>query len=169
MVLQNYSGDKLRVVRQIKVQLARSGFIIEAVIQVQKGAPEKLLIGTDILPQLGYLFIQSTMDGKDVNLLGSECHPSSSKQESASKIQCGVSGNYGKSTEVALESNCGQAMNKDNCYSNSSKVVGTVHLIQATKLPARHKKMVKTQVAGVSHENYNLVLFEPNMGELEEK
>ena len=102
MVLQNYSGDKLRVVRHIKVQLACSGFIIEAVIQVQNVAPAKLLIGKDILSQLGYFFIQNTMDSKDVNLLGSECHPSSSKLESASKVQSDVSGNYGESTEVAI-------------------------------------------------------------------
>ena len=47
MVVQNYSGDRLTVVRQIKVHLARSGFAIKAVIQVQKGAPAKLLLGTD--------------------------------------------------------------------------------------------------------------------------
>ena len=50
VVLQNYSGDRLRVVRQIRVHLARSGFVFEAPIQVQKAAPAKLLIGTDILP-----------------------------------------------------------------------------------------------------------------------
>ena len=52
-------------------------------------------------------------------------------------------------------------MSKDSC--NSSKIVGTVYLIQATKLPARHKKMVKTQVAGVTCENHNLVLFNPRL------
>ena len=34
MVLQNYSGDQLRVVQKIKVHLAHSGFAIETVIQV---------------------------------------------------------------------------------------------------------------------------------------
>jgi len=68
VVLRNYSGDRLRVVRQIRVHLSHSGFGIEASVQVQKGAPAKLLIGTDILPQLGYLFIQSTMEGEDLNL-----------------------------------------------------------------------------------------------------
>ena len=56
MVLQNYSGDRLRIVRQIRVHLAHSGFVVEAPIQVQKATPAKLLIGTDILPQLGHLF-----------------------------------------------------------------------------------------------------------------
>ena len=44
---------------------------MEAVIQVQKGAPASLLVGTDVLPQLGYLFVQSTMEGEDTDLLGS--------------------------------------------------------------------------------------------------
>ena len=57
VVLQNYIGDRLRVVRQIRVHLACSGFVVEAPIQFQKAAPAKLLIGTDVLPQLGYLFI----------------------------------------------------------------------------------------------------------------
>ena len=52
---------------------------------------------------------------------------------------------------------------------NLSEVVGTVHLIQATKLPARHRKMIRTQVAGASSEDYELILFEPNLSELEEK
>ena len=67
VLLKNYSGDRLRVVRQIRV---RSGFTMEAVIQVQKGAPASLLVGTDVLPQLGYLFVQSTMEGEDTDLLG---------------------------------------------------------------------------------------------------
>ena len=48
------------------------------------------------------------------------------------------------------------------------EAVGTVHLIQATKLPARHRKMVKTQVAGVSYEDCKLVIFEPNVCGMEE-
>ena len=50
MVLQNYSGDKLRVVRQIKVTVSCSGHSARAIIQVQKGAPAKLLVGTTYCP-----------------------------------------------------------------------------------------------------------------------
>ena len=34
MALQNYSGDRLKVVWQIRVHLARSGFVVETPIQV---------------------------------------------------------------------------------------------------------------------------------------
>jgi len=37
-----------------------------------KGAPAKLLIGTNLLSQLGYFFIQTTEDSKDCDLLTTE-------------------------------------------------------------------------------------------------
>ena len=64
MVLKNYSGDQLRVVRQMRVHLAHSGFTMEAVIQVQKGAPASLLVGTDVLPQLSYFLFRVQWKGK---------------------------------------------------------------------------------------------------------
>ena len=54
MVLQNYSGNRLKVMWQIRVHLAHCGFVVETLIQVQKAAPSKLLIGTGDLPHLGY-------------------------------------------------------------------------------------------------------------------
>ena len=149
--------------------MACLGFVVEAAIQVQEAAPAKLLIGTDILPQLGYLFIQSTMEGEDLNLLRSKCNNSSDEQENASEAQPEVIGNCNteETTNVASESDCSQVLIAD--VHNLSEVVGTVHLIQATKLPARHRKMVRTQVAGASSEDCELILFEPNLGELEEK
>ena len=49
MVLQNYSGDRMKVVWQIRVDLAHSDFVVETPIQVQKVAPAKLLIATAVL------------------------------------------------------------------------------------------------------------------------
>ena len=36
---------------------------------MQKGAPAKLLVGTDLLSQLGYLFIQTSEDNHDCDML----------------------------------------------------------------------------------------------------
>ena len=74
MVLQNYSEDRLKVVQQIRVHLAILVFVIETPIQVQKAAPTKLLIGTDVLPQLGYLFVQSTVESDNFDLLRNTCN-----------------------------------------------------------------------------------------------
>ena len=49
MFLQNYSGDRMKVVWQIRVDLAHSDFAVETPIQVQKVAPAKLLIATAVL------------------------------------------------------------------------------------------------------------------------
>jgi len=59
----------LDIVRQTKIALSRPGYSISAVVQVQKGAPTKLLIGTDLLSQLGYLFIQTSIEGDDHDML----------------------------------------------------------------------------------------------------
>lgn len=40
-----------------------------AVVQVQKGVPTKLLLGTDLLFKLGYFFIQTSEDGDDCDML----------------------------------------------------------------------------------------------------
>ena len=52
--LRSYSGTKLPIVKQTQVQLTRGPFNVSAVIQVQDNAPEVLLLGTDLQPQLGF-------------------------------------------------------------------------------------------------------------------
>ena len=60
MVLRNYGGDKLRVLRQVMVTVGRSGYSTKAILQVQKGAPAKLLVSTGLLSKLGYIFVQAS-------------------------------------------------------------------------------------------------------------
>ena len=133
--------------------MARSGFVTETLVQVQKRAPAKLLIGTDVLPQLGYLFVQSTMEGEDMDSLRHEFDSSSVMEESVSEVN-----------PTEMDANCDH-----NIWPMVPEAVGTVHLIQTTKLPARYRKMVKTQVAGVDYEDCKLVIiFESNACGFEE-
>ena len=68
--LQNYSGVKINIIRQMTVSISRSGNAeVQATVQVQKYAPAKLLIGTDLLPALGFIFLQTELEGEDVDLL----------------------------------------------------------------------------------------------------
>ena len=62
MILQNYSGDKLRVVQQIKVTVCSLVHSATTIMQVQKGAPAKLLVGTDLLSKLRYFFAQASKE-----------------------------------------------------------------------------------------------------------
>ena len=111
------------------------------------------------------------MEGEDLNLLRSKCNSSSDKQENASEAQPKVIGNCDteKTTNITSGSDRSQVLNADVHEGNLSEVNGTIHFIQATKLPARHRIMVRTQVTGASSEDCELILFEPNLGELEEK
>ena len=54
LILKNYSGDNLKIVQQIRVVMSQPGYSTSAVVQVQSGAPAKLLVGMDLLSQLRY-------------------------------------------------------------------------------------------------------------------
>ena len=58
--LRSYGGAELPIVAQISCQLSRRGFSVESVLQVQKGAPVDLLLGTDTLPLLGFSLTEKT-------------------------------------------------------------------------------------------------------------
>ena len=45
---------------------------MEATIQVQRGAPARLLVGTDLLPRLGFLFVCTGEGSEDTDLLESQ-------------------------------------------------------------------------------------------------
>ena len=55
--LQSYGGGKLNIIGQIEVNLERGSNQTKAVVQIQNKAPVQLLIGTDLLPSLGVLFL----------------------------------------------------------------------------------------------------------------
>ena len=88
-----------------------------------KGAPAKLLIGTDLLSQLGYLFIQST-DEDDCDMLTADNDDDLARS-------------------MMTEQNDGVGSN--------SQGIGTVCLIQAARISPRHKKMVRVQVTDNSY------------------
>ena len=69
VALRNYGGGQLPVVRQIRATLSRAGRKVEAVVQVQKDAPAKLLLGTDLLAGLSFAFVSNVPEKDEVNLL----------------------------------------------------------------------------------------------------
>ena len=69
--LKSYGGEELNLVGQTKVVLSRCNYSTEATIQVQKDAPVKLLIGTDMQPQLGIAFVMQD-EGQVTDLLKQE-------------------------------------------------------------------------------------------------
>ncbi len=139
--LQTYSGTKLNIINQIRVKVSRDGFSVsDVVVQVQEGAPTALLLGTDILPQLGFAFLQRGTKQGDVDLLTPQ---PVSPQDST--------------TSQKLEQNQPELV----------KPMGMVRLIQATRLPARHLKLVRARVDGCG--DLPVTLFEPDTDMLMKK
>ena len=58
--------------RQVQTTTSRPGYKVEATIQVQRGAPARLLVGTDLLPRLGFLFVCTGQGSEDTDLLDSQ-------------------------------------------------------------------------------------------------
>ena len=135
--LRNYSGGQLPVVRQVKTTLVRSGHEVTATVQVQKEAPTKLLIGTDLLSQLGFLFVKTELEGGDLDLLAECTDPETDEQ-----VEWQRKSWQGTLTPRELES-------------------GTVCLLQATRLPGQHGRVVKAKVVG--KKGRLLSYFEPHM------
>ncbi len=59
ITLRNYGGGRINIVSQMRVQLSKGDHSVERVVQVQKGAPVNLLIGTDLQPALGFFFLDA--------------------------------------------------------------------------------------------------------------
>ena len=57
------------LVSQVKCQLTSNQHSIETILQVQKGASEDLLLGTDVLPKLGFSLVCTPKSGPPQDLL----------------------------------------------------------------------------------------------------
>ena len=121
--LRSYGGNELNLVKQIQVTLSRAGFSVTSVVQVHGGALVDLLLGTDLLPHLGFSMVAKSPDGSTLDLL---------------QKQTRTDRNPGEHTPV-------------------------VCLIQATKLPPLHQKMVRAKVHNLAGQK-GMMLFEPEMG-----
>ena len=54
--LRSYGGGELNIISQVKCCVSRDDFVVETVLQVQREAPVDLLLGTDTLSKLGFVF-----------------------------------------------------------------------------------------------------------------
>ena len=63
VTLRSYGGDKLAIVSQVCCKLRRGKHQLDAVLQVQKGAPIDLLLGSDVLGKLGFGLVQHEGEG----------------------------------------------------------------------------------------------------------
>ena len=64
LILRNYDGNELDILKKTTVKLERGGYSRTAVVLLQKNPLYDLLIETDLLPLLRYHFIQKTVNSK---------------------------------------------------------------------------------------------------------
>jgi hypothetical protein len=55
--LRNYGGHPLAVIAQTPLQLSYGDRSIDTTVLIQKGAPNQLLLGTDVLSDLGFVLM----------------------------------------------------------------------------------------------------------------
>ena len=153
LILKNYSGDNLKIVRQKRILMSRPGYSTSAMVQVQSSALAKLLVGTDLLSRLGYFFVQASEDDHDLDMLATESEDTlggqsiqqrdgSNKEryDDAATIESDVSDNLTQS-EFTLKNDTSVKEGSTTC------ATGTVCLVQATRIPARHKIMVRVKIS----------------------
>ena len=117
--LQSYGGTPLNVVSQIRCHISRGQYSAQILVQLQRGVPIPLLIGTDVQPVLGYALLQRSPDGIAVDLLqGCEAH--------AEGVSHFVPPKLGPSIHPGI---------------------ATVSLLQTVRLPANHSRLVRARAA----------------------
>ena len=72
ITLHNYGGHRLDITAQMGVTLTRGKSEVNAVVLVQKGAPNNLLLGTDLQRQLGFSLLVGGGDGRATDLLSGQ-------------------------------------------------------------------------------------------------
>ena len=117
LILRNYGGNELDILKEVTVKLERGDYLCTAVVFLQKNPPHNLLISTDLLPSLGFRFIKKTSNLVDI----------------FTNKKCNVGGHEENS-----------AVEKPPMQDIESSF--QVKLISDVRVPAQHEKLIKAKV-----------------------
>ena len=151
--LRNYGGGKLAIVSQVKCQLTSDREAIETVVQVQKGAAEDLLLGTDVLSRLGFSLVNTPKNGHPKDLLQGGGEQPSTKHRST-RTECEAN------SLLQLPAEDGDA--SPPVVSAPPNTTATVRLIHAVRIPAQHYKLVHVTIDSPKP-GLGTCLFEPEI------
>lgn len=149
VALRSYGGDELEIISQVQCRVTCGNREVEVVLQVQKAAPVDLLLGTDVLPHLGFQLVQAEQRCTKDLLLSSQ--PQMIEQETStqkpklSDIVLPAASTPGKEGPTAI-----------------------VRLIQAIKVPAQHSRLVEADIQDADTVGATL-LFQPDPNFLKTK
>lgn len=198
IAMRSYGGERLNIVAQLRVDLQQSNHRKTTTVLVQKGAPHKLLIGTDVMSTLGFslllesdstmqsLLSSATTESSESNMQGNieetsgiyespglkvvTCSAETTKvsPQPDSEVSQEELINCDKSTERADKSDIpekvmtpSESLQTNQGESTLPPAMGTVRLLQTTKVPAGFKKMVHTFIETRCPHDHDLSLFTP--------
>ena len=148
VALNSYGGQQLSVIAKVSLCLSQGESCKDAAVLVQKGAPNNLLLGTDVQPHLGFAMVVKKIggmldlfSGRGCHCDGGECAQEKTSREQADTLSAGQGGcNDGEKTfplGASGESGAGQL---------NTTPMAVVQLLQTTKIPAGYGKMVRARV-----------------------
>ena len=70
--INSYGGGKVNIIAQFSTTLKHGDRQRQATILVQRGATLSLLLGTDVLPSLGFHLVKSPLHGQAIDILTKE-------------------------------------------------------------------------------------------------
>ena len=139
VALNNYGGQRLDIMAQIELSLTQGGRCVDAVVLIQKDAPNNLLLGTDVQPRLGFCLVMKNADGEMVDLL--RCREENLTGAAGLKpgeLTTSPSDVVPNVTEEMQPTEAGEEIH--------SPREGEVRLLQAVKIPAGYQKLVRGSV-----------------------
>ena len=131
--LRTYGGETLALVGEVTVSMRRGEYHTEATILVQNKAPVEVLLGTDLLPKLGFALMEHNPDQPAIDLMNN----------SLGRIHNG---------EPSLDL-------ENPTPDGETEPAAIVRLLHAVRVPAGHKKIVKASIEGLRCRTHRL--FEP--------
>ena len=135
VMLKNYGGHRLDFIAQIELTLSRGQYQLITTILVRKDAPNDLLLGTDVQPQLGFSLGTKDADGSITDLFTGERLPPTKLKQTVRE----------ESSKSPVELN-GAPENEQERYDGKE-----VRLLQAVKVPAGMQKVVRATVGDTPH------------------
>jgi hypothetical protein len=70
--LKNYGGGRLDIMAQLPVRISQGEYHADVMVLVRKNAPNRLLLGTDAQPLLGYILVKKESEDRGVNVTTAE-------------------------------------------------------------------------------------------------
>ena len=155
-------GGEVNIIGQITVTLSHGDKECETTILVQKGASLSLLLGTDVLPSLGFYVVDGAGPGPMQELLqGKMWDHIDNSPKSKLRVEA--------PSFTPVQGKPAGNMPGDQQGTEASPVENpTVKLLRALRLPARHTKVIDFSTELNLRDSGGPVMFEPAQQELKE-